>query len=421
MTDTSTTPSTEDAEAPRYPTLPSRAVTQRATTQPDEPAIVTAAGDRTWKQLDERVNKLVRAMRTRGIEAGQAIALVCSNRPEFVETYLAAARNGLRLTPINWHLGAEEIAYIVNDCEATMLVADERFSKTCAEAAELAPGLRAKFAVGGHIDGFETYDDAVGVESPAVDHRPRRRRDDALHVRHDRTSEGRIPSAAGREPRAERSRPRPRGRRPAPVHRPPVPRGSPGVLARPAAAVGHRRRDHGRLGPRRDAAPDRGTQGDAHAPRPDHVPPAAVASGRRPREVRHQLAQAHRSRRGAVSRPREEGDDRLGRPDHLGVLRSDRRLGHVRRVGRMADEARHRRARSRRDTSRSGTTTATPSRPARSGRSSCARRTRRRRASSTSRTTRRRRRRTAATTSRSATWATSTRTATSSSPTAPPT
>jgi long-chain acyl-CoA synthetase len=166
LTDTSTTPATEQTEAPRYPTLPSRAVSQRAETQPDEPALITSAGDRTWKQLDERVNKLVRAMRTRGIEAGQAIALVCSNRPEFVEVYLAAARNGLRLTPINWHLGAEEIAYIVNDCEATMLVADERFSKTCAEAAKLAPGLRAAFAVGGRIAGFETYDDAVGVESP---------------------------------------------------------------------------------------------------------------------------------------------------------------------------------------------------------------------------------------------------------------
>jgi long-chain acyl-CoA synthetase len=166
VTDTSTTPATEEPEAPRYPTLPSRAVTQRAQTQPDEPALITASGDRTWKQLDERVNKLVRAMRIRGIEAGQAIALVCSNRPEFVEVYLAAARNGLRLTPINWHLGAEEIAYIVNDCEATMLVADERFSKTCAEAAELAPGLRAKLAVGGRIAGFEEYADAVGVQSP---------------------------------------------------------------------------------------------------------------------------------------------------------------------------------------------------------------------------------------------------------------
>jgi long-chain acyl-CoA synthetase len=126
---------------------------------------VSAAGDRTWKQFDERANQLVRAMRERGITAGQAVGLVCSNRPEFAEVYIAAARNGLRLTPINWHLGPEEIAYILNDCEATLFVADERFSKNCAEAAAQSPNLKAKLAVGGPIDGFESYDDAVSKQS----------------------------------------------------------------------------------------------------------------------------------------------------------------------------------------------------------------------------------------------------------------
>jgi long-chain acyl-CoA synthetase len=154
------------SEAPRYPTLPQRAVAQRAQTQGDEPAIISAAGDRTWAELDARVNQLVRAMRARGIEAGQAIALVCSNRPEFAEVYLAAARNGLRLTPINWHLGAEEIAYIVNDCDAAIFVGDERFAKTVAEAAQLSPNTKVRFAVGGPIDGFEDYEAALAGESP---------------------------------------------------------------------------------------------------------------------------------------------------------------------------------------------------------------------------------------------------------------
>jgi long-chain acyl-CoA synthetase len=153
-------------EAPRYPTLPQRAVAQRAQTQPDEPAIISAAGDRTWGELDARTNQVVRAMRAQGIESGQSIALVCSNRPEFAEVYLAAARNGLRLTPINWHLGADEIAYIAGDCDATIFVGDERFAKTCAEAARLAPKARVRLAVGGHIDGFEDYEAAVTAESP---------------------------------------------------------------------------------------------------------------------------------------------------------------------------------------------------------------------------------------------------------------
>jgi long-chain acyl-CoA synthetase len=154
----------QETEA-RYPTLPQRAVAQRARSQPDEAALVSAAGDRTWTEYNDRSNQLVRAMRARGITAGQAIGLVCSNRPEFAEVYIAAARNGLRLTPINWHLGAEEIAYILNDCEATAFVADERFAKTCAEAAKLAPNATVKLAVGGPVPGFEDFEAAVNAES----------------------------------------------------------------------------------------------------------------------------------------------------------------------------------------------------------------------------------------------------------------
>jgi long-chain acyl-CoA synthetase len=165
VTDTRTQAATQSPDEPHYPTLPQRAVGYRARTNPDDLAVVSGAGDRTWAELDARCNQLVRAMRARGVEAGQAIALVCSNRPEFVETYIAAARNGLRLTPINWHLGAEEIAYIVSDCEAAIFVADERFAKTCAEAAKLSPNAAVRLAVGGHIEGFDDYDEALAAES----------------------------------------------------------------------------------------------------------------------------------------------------------------------------------------------------------------------------------------------------------------
>jgi long-chain acyl-CoA synthetase len=153
----------QDQETAHYPTLPQRAVAQRAVSDPNEAAVVSAAGDRTWADLDARANQLVRAMRARGIQAGQAIGLVCSNRPEFVEVYIAAARNGLRLTPINWHLGPEEIAYILSDCEAKIFVGDERFAKNCAEAGALA-NVGVRLAVGGHIDGFEDYDEALNAE-----------------------------------------------------------------------------------------------------------------------------------------------------------------------------------------------------------------------------------------------------------------
>jgi long-chain acyl-CoA synthetase len=125
--------------------------------QPDRPAIVSPLGDRTWAELDADANRLVRALRARGLQAGDALALMVANRPEFVATWAAAQRAGLRLTTINWHLTGEEAAYIVGDCEARAFVADTRFAAAAADAAERS-GVGVRIAAGGPIDGFEEWD-----------------------------------------------------------------------------------------------------------------------------------------------------------------------------------------------------------------------------------------------------------------------
>lgn len=131
----------------------------------DAPAVLSEAGDRTRAEANANANRLVRALRARGVEAGDGLALMCSNRPEFFETVAAARCAGLRLTTINWHLTADEAGYIVDDCEATAFVADARFERVARGAADLAPRLRATIAVGGRIDGFDDWDNALAPHS----------------------------------------------------------------------------------------------------------------------------------------------------------------------------------------------------------------------------------------------------------------
>jgi long-chain acyl-CoA synthetase len=133
--------------------------------QPDKVAIRSAAGDRTFAEVAANANRLVRALRASGVQAGDGLALLCSNRPEFAETVVAVRQAGLRLTTINWHLTADEAGYIVDDCDATAFVADARFADAAAGAARLAPGVKARFAIGGEIDGFEAWDDALAEHS----------------------------------------------------------------------------------------------------------------------------------------------------------------------------------------------------------------------------------------------------------------
>ena len=138
-----------------------------AAEHPERPAILSPAGDRTFAELNARANQLARALRRIGLGTGDSVALLCSNRPEFAEVMFAALRSGLRYTPINWHLAADEVAYIVDDCEAKAFVADVRFAAVATDVARLASSRPALLAIGGDIDGFDSYDSAVADEDSA--------------------------------------------------------------------------------------------------------------------------------------------------------------------------------------------------------------------------------------------------------------
>ena len=82
-----------------------------------------SAGD-----LVERANQLANGLVALGVEKGDTVAAVLPNCREFIELYLAAVQVGLIFTPINHHLVGPEIAYIVNDSEATVLVGHAEFA-----------------------------------------------------------------------------------------------------------------------------------------------------------------------------------------------------------------------------------------------------------------------------------------------------
>jgi long-chain acyl-CoA synthetase len=131
---------------------------------PLRPALIAGTQTRTFAELNARCNQLARVLRRHGLKDGDAVALVCSNRPEFAEAVYAAQRSGLRITPINWHLTAEEIAYIVSDCEARALIAEVQFASSAAEAGRGSPNASVRLAIGGVIGGFEPYEAALAAE-----------------------------------------------------------------------------------------------------------------------------------------------------------------------------------------------------------------------------------------------------------------
>jgi long-chain acyl-CoA synthetase len=141
-----------------------------AEAQPDKAAVIDPDGSvRTFAEVNANANRIVRLLRQAGLKAGDAVALIMSNRAEFVEVQAATLRGGFRITPINWHLAVDEVAYILNDCEAKAVFGEARIA-TAGPGAAQAPGLKVKVAVGGDIDGFLNYDEALaGIDGSNID------------------------------------------------------------------------------------------------------------------------------------------------------------------------------------------------------------------------------------------------------------
>lgn len=139
-------------------------ISLHAAAAPGRVAVDGPLGRRTYGELNAACNQLARFLRGRGLVPGDAIALLAPNRPEFVEVIYAALRAGFRVTPLNWHMVADEAVYVARDCEAKVVVADPRFGAVARALAEAMPET-TRLAVGGAIPGFESYDRALAGEA----------------------------------------------------------------------------------------------------------------------------------------------------------------------------------------------------------------------------------------------------------------
>jgi long-chain acyl-CoA synthetase len=138
--------------------------------KPDAPFIFDPDGKvTTFGQVNTTANRIVRLLRQHGLKAGDSVALVCSNRAEFVEVMGATLRSGMRITPVNWHLTAAEIAYIINDCEAKAVFCEQRVATSAAAVAQ-CPDVLVKVAIGGPIEGFLDFEATLaGLDGSDID------------------------------------------------------------------------------------------------------------------------------------------------------------------------------------------------------------------------------------------------------------
>jgi len=138
---------------------------ERAHSDPQGLALDDGARRLGWAELADRVTRIARWLREGvGLAPGEHFACLLDNRAEGVELVIGAILAGVWITPVNRHLAADEIGYVLRDSQARVLVADEAHAALARGA-----GAPALVLAGAELDGLlaAASDEPMPLDGPA--------------------------------------------------------------------------------------------------------------------------------------------------------------------------------------------------------------------------------------------------------------
>jgi fatty-acyl-CoA synthase len=148
---------------------------RHALMQPNATALRFLGNTVTWRELQHRVAALADALSRRGVGFGDRVMILMLNRTEFVESVLAATMLGAIAVPLNFRLTPSEIAFLVEDCEARVMITESVLAPVATVVRDIQPLLHMIVVAGGSTDG-PPDDEVLGYDDllaePGEPHEP---------------------------------------------------------------------------------------------------------------------------------------------------------------------------------------------------------------------------------------------------------
>ena len=107
---------------------------------PDKVAIIDGTTRLTFAEFDAVVERAAAAIADAGLQKGDRLALLCHNCWQFAALDFAAARVGVVLVPINFMLGGDEVAFILDHSGARAFVVEDALVPVAEQALAAAGG-----------------------------------------------------------------------------------------------------------------------------------------------------------------------------------------------------------------------------------------------------------------------------------------
>lgn len=149
------------------------ALEQVARIRPDHPALLSPLRCLTWRELDDEVNRLAGLLVRLGVRPGDPVGVICNKRPEVVITFLACARMGAILTPVNFKLHKDRVLDQFRTTDIRCVVAEAEFDGLLEHLQPVLTDRRKVIHVGPRSAWSDTsYDETHALPATPVAFRP---------------------------------------------------------------------------------------------------------------------------------------------------------------------------------------------------------------------------------------------------------
>ncbi|HBW35151.1 AMP-binding protein [Desulfosporosinus sp. BICA1-9] len=117
-------------------------LTKNSRKYPDKLAFQEGDCKFTYVEYNIRVNKLVNALTSLGIGAGDKVAVFLFNGLEIIDCYFALAKLGAVAVPVNFRFVGPEIVYIVDNSDSVAVIFDQVFEKMIDSVKDQIPKVK---------------------------------------------------------------------------------------------------------------------------------------------------------------------------------------------------------------------------------------------------------------------------------------
>jgi long-chain acyl-CoA synthetase len=131
--------------------------------RPDAPAVHYEGRTITYGEFHERSNRLANALAASGVGVQDHVAFIEKNGPEFFELSFALGKLNAITVGVNWRLAPAEMAYIINDAQAKVLVVGPDFVPHIEKIEDELVGVNKVVVVGGGHARWDDYDEWLGA------------------------------------------------------------------------------------------------------------------------------------------------------------------------------------------------------------------------------------------------------------------